>query len=93
MNFKLWLNEAEEKGYSFYANLLLNMLDLDKTTGLSTTISTFDKNDLIDKLNKSGEFKDLDENIQQEVIAKINSPKDGLLGDIVTIMSQTAESI
>lgn len=86
LTFKIWLNEMGDKGYDFYKNLLLGKLNLDRNNGPSQEIDTWEPEQLINILNGLGEFKELSQQIQDQVIGQIRSHM-GTLGDLIRIMS------
>jgi len=86
--FKVWLAEMENKGYDFYKNILLGKLNLDRTHGLSQVLQTWEPEQLINVLNGLGEFKELRQEVQDQVIGQIRS-RMGTLGDLIRIMSST----
>lgn len=86
--FKKWLVEMEDKGYDYYKNIVLGKLNLDRIHGLSQGIDTWEPEQLINILNGLGEFKDLTQGIQDQVIGQIRS-RTGTLGDLIRIMSSS----
>ena len=90
--FKNWLAEMEEKGYNYYKNILLGKLNLDHTNGLSQGIDAWEPEQLINILNGLGEFKQLPQQTQDQVIGQIRS-RMGTLGDLIRIMSSTPYSL
>lgn len=86
--FKIWLNEMENKGYDFYKNILLGKLNLDHTHGLSQGLDAWEPEQLINILNGLGEFKELSQEVQDQVIGQIRS-RMGTLGDLIRIMSSS----
>jgi hypothetical protein len=88
MIFKMWLAEMENKGYDFYKNVLLGKLNLDRTHGLSQGLDAWEPEQLINVLNGLGEFKELRQEVQDQVTGQIRS-RMGTLGDLIRIMSST----
>lgn len=86
--FKVWLAEMEDKGYDFYKNILLGKLNLDRTHGLSQGLDTWEPEQLINILNGLGEFKELRQQVQDQVVGQIRS-RMGTLGDLIRIMSSS----
>ena len=72
MSFKIWL-EDEEKDFEFYKNLVLGKLNLDRSEGLSATLNTWEPENLISMLNSLGEFKELSDETQEQVIGKVRA--------------------
>ena len=86
--FKKWLVEMEDKGYDYYKNIILGKLNLDRTHGLSQGLNTWEPEQLINILNGLGEFKELRQEVQNQVIGQIRSQM-GTLGDLIRIMSSS----
>ena len=86
MSFKIWLTEFEDKGFNYYKNIVLGKLNLDQSHGLSQSLDAWEPEQLINMLNGLGEFKELPEQIQNQVTGQIQS-RMGTLGDLVRIMS------
>lgn len=89
MTFKIWL-EASEKGFEFFKNMVLGRLNLNKVDGLSAALGTWEPDALINVLNDLGEFKNLSDEVQQQVIGRIRSG-DGTLGDLIKLMAAGQE--
>ncbi len=90
MKFKYWLTEAE--GYDFYKNLLLGKLSLDQVQGPSQGIDAWEPEQLISILNSLGEFKELPQGTQDQVVGQIKSGS-GTLGDLIRIMSSNSRML
>lgn len=87
MNFKKWLVEYDDKGFNYYKNMLLGKLNLDQNQGISQELQVWEPEQLISILNGLGEFKELPNSVQDQVIGQIKSGT-GTLGDLVQIMSE-----
>lgn len=85
MSFKIWL-EDEEKDFEFYKNLVLGKLNLDRSEGLSATLNTWEPENLISMLNSLGEFKELSDETQEQVIGKVRAGE-GTLADLIRKMA------
>jgi hypothetical protein len=85
MNYKTWLFEFEEKNISFYRNIVLSKLELDKE-GLSQSLNVWDPERLLKKFNELGEFKKLSPEIQGKIENQIKS-KSGTVEDLIKTMS------
>jgi hypothetical protein len=85
MSFKTWF-EAEEKDFDFFKNLVLGRLNLSRADGLSATLNTWEPDALINILNDLGEFKNLPNQIQTQVIGRVRSGE-GTLADLIKMMS------
>jgi hypothetical protein len=84
MNYKKWLYSEEAKDLKYYQNIILSKLDLDYQ-GLNKSISTWDSEFIITKLNELGEYKNLTQNKRKRAEMQIRS-KVGTLGDIAKIL-------
>lgn len=84
-SFKYWL-ESLDKDYDFYKNVIIGKLNLNRNQGLSQSINTWEPQHLIAILNGLGEFKELPQENQNQVIGQIQSGM-GTLDDIIKIMS------
>jgi hypothetical protein len=84
MNYKKWLYSEEMKDLKYYQNIILSKLDLDYQ-GLNKSISTWDSEFIITKLNELGEYKNLTQNKRKRAEMQIRS-KVGTLGDIAKIL-------
>jgi hypothetical protein len=84
MNYKKWLYSEEVKDLKYYQNIILSKLDLDYQ-GLNKSISTWDSEFIITKLNELGEYKNLTQNKRKRAEMQIRS-KVGTLGDIAKIL-------
>lgn len=78
----------EDKDYNFYKNVLLGKLNLDRVHGLSQELNAWEPEQLINILNGLGEFKELPQETQDQVIGQIRSGM-GTLGDLIRIMSSS----
>jgi len=85
LSFKIWL-EDEEKDFEFYKNLVLGKLNLDRSEGLSATLNTWEPENLISMLNSLGEFKELSDEAQEQVIGKVRAGE-GTLADLIRKMA------
>lgn len=85
LSFKIWL-EDEEKDFEFYRNLVLGKLNLDRSEGLSATLNTWEPENLISMLNSLGEFKELSDETQDQVIGKVRAGE-GTLADLIRKMA------
>lgn len=86
-NFKSWLiSEEIGKDFNFYKNLIISKLNLDEKIGLTQSINTWEPQQLISILEGLGEFKELTNEVQQQVIGQIKSGM-GTLGDLIKLMS------
>lgn len=83
-NFKIWL---EEKDRSYYQDMILSKLDLDKEKGLSQTLDLMEPDKLISKLSELGEYKSLPKEIQSAIESKIKSGS-GNIRDLINIISR-----
>jgi hypothetical protein len=72
------------KDLKYYQNIILSKLDLDYQ-GLNKSISTWDSEFIITKLNELGEYKNLTQNKRKRAEMQIRS-KVGTLGDIAKIL-------
>lgn len=90
--FRKWLAEMEDKGYNYYKNLLLGKLNLDHTHGLSQGIDAWEPEQLVNTLKGLGEFTELPQVVQDQVIGQIRS-RMGTLGDLIRIMSSTPRTL
>jgi hypothetical protein len=88
MTFRQWLNEASDKGYDFYKNMILGKLSLDHSNGLSQNLDAWEPEQLVSILNGLGEFKELPQMAQDQAIGQIRS-RTGTLGDLVRILSSS----
>lgn len=84
-SFKIWL-EAREKGFEFYKDLVLGKLNLDSVDGLSATLNTWKPEALQNSLQGLGEFKSLPDELQRQVMDKIQTGS-GTVGDIIRVMA------
>lgn len=85
ISFKYWL-ESLNRDYDFYKNIIIGKLSLDRVQGLSQSINTWEPENLIAILNGLGEFKNLPQETQSQVIGQIKSGM-GTLDDMIKIMS------
>jgi hypothetical protein len=85
MKFKNWFEQVE-KDYDFYKDLLVKTLGIDPENGIFQPINSYDINELLEKINDLGEFKQLPAEIQQSVLDKIKS-EEGVLLDVINLMS------
>jgi hypothetical protein len=85
LSFKIWL-EDEEKDFEFYKNLVLGKLNLDRSEGLSATLNTWEPENLISMLNSLGEFKELSDETQEQVIGKVRAGE-GTLADLIRMIA------
>jgi len=85
MKFKNWFEQIE-KDKDFYKDLLVKTLGIDPENGLFQPINSYDIDELLDKINELGEFKQLPASIQQSVSDKIKS-EEGVLLDLINLMS------
>lgn len=85
VSFKIWL-EAREKGFDFYKDLVLGKLNLDGVDGLSATLNTWKPEALQSALQGLGEFKSLPDEVQRQVMDKIQSGS-GTVADIIRVMA------
>jgi hypothetical protein len=91
MKFRQWL-ESEEKNFDFYRNVILNYLGLHSEKGLSQSLDTFNKDNLKQKLQSLGEFSALPNDIQNNVIARIDGTQGGTVGDLIRLMAYRREA-
>lgn len=82
MTFKVWL-ELVENDYAKWKDIILGYFNLDRNNGLSQTIDTLDKNNFKQKLQSLGEFAKLPPEVQNRVLAFIDGPQSGTVGDLV----------
>ena len=84
-----WLAEAEAKDPNFWKNMLLsNLKTADKADiNLSTSLKQMKASQVINTLNNLGEFKKLNKDIQQQVLAKVQSSQ-GNINDIINILAK-----
>ena len=89
MRFIQWLAEAEAKDPNFWKNMLLsNLKTADKADiNLSTSLKQMKASQVINTLNNLGEFKKLNKDIQQQVLAKVQSSQ-GNINDIINILAK-----
>lgn len=89
MRFIRWLAEAEAKDPNFWKNMLLsNLKTADKADiNLSTSLKQMKASQVINTLNNLGEFKKLNKDIQQQVLAKVQSSQ-GNINDIINILAK-----
>jgi hypothetical protein len=90
MKFRQWL-ESEEKNFDFYRNVILNYLGLDGEKGMSQGLDTFNKDNLKQKLQSLGEFSALPNDVQTNVLARIDSSQGGTVGDLLRLMAYRRE--
>ena len=86
MRFKQWMELYDGKDYDFYKNMLLGKFNLDRNLGLNQSLDNFEPDFLISSLNDLGEFKELPEFIQNQVIGMIQS-NSGTFSDLARLMS------
>lgn len=86
MRFKQWMELYDGKDYDFYKNMLLGKFNLDRNLGLNQSLDNFEPDFLISSLNGLGEFKELPEFIQNQVIGMIQS-NSGTFSDLARLMS------
>ena len=89
--FKLWLEDEQSK-FEFYKDLILGKLNSKKKKfDLSTSLNMWKPaENLIDMLQSLGEYKNLDDDIQERIEDKITSGN-GTLEDIVRLMAKESE--
>ncbi|MEI8270969.1 MAG: hypothetical protein WCG45_06415 [bacterium] len=87
MNFKNWLEEYDGKDFDFYKNLLVGKLNLDKSLGISQSLDALDPDFVVSSLNSLGEFKELPDFIQNQIIGMIKS-QSGTFADLARLMSE-----
>lgn len=87
MKFKKWFEEYDGKDYDFYRNLLVGKLNLDKSLGINQSLDTLDSDFVVSSLNGLGEFKELPDFIQNQVIGMIKS-QSGTFSDLARLMSE-----
>lgn len=86
MRFKKWLAEFDDKGFNYYKNMVLGKMSLDQNHGLNQSLDAWEPQQLIELLNGLGEFKELPDQVQQQVFGQIKSGT-GTIGDLVRIMA------
>ncbi len=80
MRFRVWLEELE-KDNKFWERFFLGLYDLrGDEDGLSKNLAGFD----VDRLQSTGEFQELDQKKQQEIVNKIQQGN-GTIGDLAAI--------
>lgn len=82
LTFKYWLVEMEDP-QAKWKSILLGYLNLDPVNGLSQTLDTMNKPNLKRRLQGLGEFAKLPAQIQQRVLAFIDGPQSGTVGDLI----------
>lgn len=92
MKFKQWL-ENDEKDFDFFRNVILNYLGLHSEKGLSQGLDTFNKDNLKEKLQALGEFSALPQDVQSNVLARIDSAQGGTVGDLIRLMAFKREAL
>jgi len=90
MNFRKWFVEFDDKGFNYYKNMLLGKLNLDRSQGLSQGLDAWEPDHLVSMLNGLGEFRNLPDEIQDQVIGQIKS-RMGTFGDLVRLMSNPTQ--
>ena len=91
LSFNTWL-EYRDRDFSFFRNLVLGKLSLDRDEGLSATVDSFQKENLTSVLQGLGEFKELPEDVQSQVLGKVQAG-DGTIGDLVRIMASKSQEL
>lgn len=91
ISFTVWM-EYRDKDFSFFRNLVLGKLNLDRDEGLSAPLDTFQRGNLESILNSLGEFKELPSAVQDMALGKVRSGE-GTVGDLVRIMASKTGDI
>lgn len=87
--FNEWFLEREEKDFSWFADAILGKLGLEQE-GLDQPIRSFDKEELIKKIQELGVFANLPDDIKSNVISQIDNSfvtGQGSIRDLVAIMA------
>lgn len=84
MNYKKWLYSEEIKDLKYYQNLVLAKLELDYQD-LNQSLSNWDSDQLVRKLNELGEYKNIAQNKRKRIEMQIKS-KVGTLGDVAKML-------
>lgn len=85
-NFKSWLQLTEERGFDYFKSLVLGRMNLDHQHGLTQNLDAWEPVNLINLLNGLGEYKNLSQEVRNQVEARIQSGL-GTMGDIIRIMA------
>ena len=91
ISFDIWM-EYREKDFTFYKNLILNRLNLDRSEGMSSALSTFQKDKLESLLQGLGEFKKLPDVVQKAALGRVASG-DGTVGDLIRTLASDPDDI